>query len=108
MNLPNTQSLESHINTNQSPRFNFMEYLRRLGDRLVEYLNSQSEIKVWQRQDRFGNDYWDVYDPNTNRSASFGSEAEVRSWIEDLFHQQQVNSIYRSTDYDYHQSNSFR
>ena len=108
MNTPIPQPLESNADHNQSSRFNIVEYLRRLGDRLVEYFNSQSEIKIWQRQDRFGNDYWEVYDPNTNRSASFGSEAEVRIWIEELFHQQQYNSVYQASDYDYHRSNSFR
>jgi hypothetical protein len=108
MNTPISQPLESNTNTNQSSRFNIVEYLKRLGDRIVEYFNSQPEIKVWQRQDRFGNDYWEVYDPNTHRSASFGSEEEVRIWIEELFHQQQYNSVYQASDYDYHRSNSFR
>ena len=108
MNTPIPQPLESSADHNQSSRFNIVEYLRRLGDRIVEYFNSQSEIKVWQCQDRFGNKYWEVYDPNTNRSASFGSEEEVRIWIEELFHQQQYKSIYQASDYDYHRSNSFR
>lgn len=108
MNTPIPQSLESNTINNQSSRFNIVEYLRRLGDRIVEYLNSQPEIKVWQRQDRFGNEYWEVYDPNTNRSASLGSEEEVRIWIEELFYQQQYKSVYQSSDYDYHRSNPFR
>jgi hypothetical protein len=108
MNTPIPQSLESNTITNQSLRFNIVEYLKKLGDRIVEYFNSQSEIKVWQRQDRFGNEYWEVYDPKTNRSASFGSEDEVRIWIEEISHQQLYNSIYRSTDCDHHRSNSFR
>ncbi len=108
MNTPISQSMESIADHNQSSRFNIVEYLRRLGDRLVEYLNSQSEIKVWKRQDSFGNDYWEVYNPNTNRSASFGSEEEVRIWIEEMIYQQQYISVYQSSDYDYHRSNPFR
>ena len=108
MNILISQSLESNTIGNQTSRFNIVEYLKELGDRIVEYFNSQSEIKVWQCQDRFGNKYWEVYDPNTNRSASFGSEEEVRIWIEELFHQQQYKSIYQASDYDYHRSNSFR
>jgi hypothetical protein len=108
MNTLISQPLESNTDHNQSSRFNIVEYLKRLGDRIVEYFNSQSEIKVWQRQDRFGNEYWEVYDPNTHRSASFDSEEEVRIWIEELFHQQQYNSVYQSSAYDYHRSNAFR
>lgn len=108
MNTLIPQPMESNTNTYESSRFNIVEYLRRLGNRIVEYFNSQSEIKVWQRQDRFGNEYWEVYDPNTHRSASFGSEEEVRIWIEELFHQQQYNSVYQASDYDYHRSNQFR
>jgi hypothetical protein len=103
---PQVPNLKDETSVKQP--YNLMESIKRLGQRIAEYFTSQSEIKVWQLQDRSGNTYWCVYDPNTNRSATFGSEEEVRIWIEELFYQQQHQSIYRSTDYDYYRSNQFR
>lgn len=103
---PQASNLNAETSVKQP--YNLMESIKKLGQRIAEYFTSQSEIKVWQLQDRSGNTYWRVYDPNTNRSATFGSEEEVRIWIEELFYQQQHQSIYRSTDYDYHRSNQYR
>lgn len=102
------QALNLNGETPVPQSYNLMESIKRLGQRIVEYFTSQSEIKVWQLQDRLGKTYWRVYDPNTNRSATFGSEEEARIWIEELFYQQQHNSIYCSANYDYHRSNQFR
>jgi len=102
------QSINLNDETSVQQPYNLMESIKKLGQRIAEYFTSQSEIKVWQLQDRSGNTYWRVYDPNTNHSATFGSEEEVRMWIEELFYQQQHQSIYCSTDYDYHRSNQFR
>lgn len=103
-----TQVPNLNNKTSVKQPYNLMQSIKRLGQRIAEYFTSQSEIKVWQLQDRSGNTYWRVYDPNTNRSAVFGSEEEVRIWIEEIFYQQQHQSIYRSTDYDYHRSNQYR
>ncbi|MBD2175644.1 hypothetical protein H6F42_01760 [Pseudanabaena sp. FACHB-1998] len=114
MNTPLTssplepQALNLNNETPLPQNYSLMESLKRLGQKIAEYFTSQSEIKVWQLQARSGKPYWRVYDPNTNRSATFGSEEEVRIWIEELFYQQQHQSIYRSTDYDYHRSNQLR
>lgn len=51
---------------------------------LTNALLRTSELRVWQRLDRFGNFYWQAYDPATGRSASYRSEAEMRAWIEEL------------------------
>ena len=47
---------------------------------------SQNEPQVEQKCDRFGNLYWQVRDRNTNKSYTFGSDAEVRIWIEERYH----------------------
>ncbi|BAU15407.1 hypothetical protein LEP3755_59650 [Leptolyngbya sp. NIES-3755] len=46
-----------------------------------------SEPRVWQRRDRSGQTYWQVYDPETNRSARLSSEQEVRQWLEQRYYQ---------------------
>lgn len=40
---------------------------------------------IWQRCDRFGQMYWQVYDPIRDRSITFYSEQEVRQWLEREF-----------------------
>lgn len=46
-----------------------------------------NEPQVRQRRDRFGQMYWQVYDPATNCSATLNSEQEVRQWLEQRFYQ---------------------
>lgn len=47
---------------------------------------TSSEPRVWQKRDRFGQIYWQVYDPIRDRSARFSSEQEVRQWLEENFY----------------------
>ncbi|PSB11761.1 hypothetical protein C7B62_04205 [Pleurocapsa sp. CCALA 161] len=53
--------------------------LRKAVDSLVI---SNHEPQVRYKCDRHGNHYWQVYDFNTNKSYIFGSEQDVRVWIE--------------------------
>ncbi|KAM3096894.1 hypothetical protein ACKFKG_09410 [Phormidesmis sp. 146-35] len=48
--------------------------------------SSSSEPQVRQRRDRFGQTYFQVYDPATRCSASLHSEQEVRQWLEQRFY----------------------
>ncbi len=45
----------------------------------------RSELKVSERRDRQGNLYYQVYDPLTRRFTNFGSEAEIRYWLEQRY-----------------------
>lgn len=46
-----------------------------------------SELQVWQESDRQGRTFsWHAYDPLTGRSACFGSEEEMRIWIEQSYY----------------------
>jgi len=45
-------------------------------------LADSSELQVWQKVDRQGNQYWCAYDPQTGNSFSSGSEADIYMWIE--------------------------
>lgn len=49
---------------------------------LVTALTNNSELQVWQTHLNNGDSAWHAYDPMTGHSACFGSEAEMRVWIE--------------------------
>ena len=47
---------------------------------------SQNEPHVEQKNNRDGSLYWQVRDRKTNKSYTFGSDTEVRIWIEERYH----------------------
>ena len=49
-------------------------------------LINRNEPQIERKRDRFGNSYWQVYDYSTNKSYTFGSDREVRVWIEERYH----------------------
>ncbi|MBD2409121.1 hypothetical protein FACHB389_29810 [Nostoc calcicola FACHB-389] len=49
---------------------------------LVTVITSSSQLQVWETRLGNGDCSWHAYDPMTGRSASFGSETEMRVWIE--------------------------
>lgn len=54
---------------------------------LQKLLSTDLEPKVWQKFDRQGNSSgWRVFDPETGRTIAFGSELEVRLWLEQRFY----------------------
>ena len=46
----------------------------------------QHEPQIEQKRDRHGNQYWQAYDFDTNKSYTFGSERDVRIWLENRYH----------------------
>ena len=44
------------------------------------------EPQIKHKQDRDGNSSWQIYDLATNTSSAFGSEQEVRAWMETQAH----------------------
>jgi len=69
---------------NQSQAFYF---LNRLWQHLVTALTKAQEPQIWQSYDRQGNLWWYGYDPMTGRSICRDSEAEMRIWLEERYHQ---------------------
>lgn len=57
-----------------------------LWQRFWQAIISRSELQVWQASDGNGNVYWQAYDPACDRSVYFGSEAEMRMWIEQYYY----------------------
>ncbi|VEP16353.1 conserved hypothetical protein [Hyella patelloides LEGE 07179] len=57
--------------------------LQNIGRSLVV---NHNEPHIEQKHDRHGNSYWQVYDFTTNKSYRFGSDRDVRAWIEERYH----------------------
>lgn len=68
----------------QSQVFSF---LNRLWQQLVIGLTKAQEPQIWQSYDRQKNLWWHGYDPITGRSICRDSEAEMRIWLEERYHQ---------------------
>jgi hypothetical protein len=66
--------------------------LKRFGQWIWNALTSEPELKIWQRQDRAGNVWYQVYDPKSGRTACLASEEEVRMWIEESFYRRNIPS----------------
>lgn len=60
--------------------------LQKVWQKLVKALTTSSELRVWQTFDCCGHPCWHAYDPATGRSACFGSESEIRVWVEQRYY----------------------
>lgn len=60
-----------------------VKLLKNLGRSLVV---NHHEPRIERKRDRHGNSYWQVYDFTTNKSYRFGSDGDVRAWIEERYH----------------------
>lgn len=54
---------------------------------LCNFLMPRSEPKIIQKIEPDGNEYYQVYDPVTGNSKTFGSELETRIWLDRRFYQ---------------------
>ncbi|MGJ5673197.1 MAG: hypothetical protein ACR9NN_06230 [Nostochopsis sp.] len=63
----------------------FQENLRKIWQKLINYLVASQELQVRQKIDRHGNLYWQAYDPTTGKSFMSGSESDILAWIEQLY-----------------------
>ena len=88
-NLLDTEKLavvwDQKIQPQAKPRL--LSGLSRVLDRLMKFLVTSNELRIWQTSDRFGNTLWNAYDPATGRSTSLDSEPELRAWIEERYYQ---------------------
>ncbi|ARV58478.1 hypothetical protein BZZ01_07330 [Nostocales cyanobacterium HT-58-2] len=65
----------------------FLLPLKKVWQHFVIWLFSGSELQVWQESDRHGRTLsWCAHDPITGRSVCFGSEEEMRIWIEQCYY----------------------
>lgn len=60
--------------------------LASLWQTLRQMIAHYTEIRVWQKSDRQGNFYWHGYNPSNGEYVCFGTEAEIRMWIEEHYY----------------------
>jgi hypothetical protein len=58
--------------------------IKKLWQNAISAITTEPELRIWQKQNRYGQIHWHVYDPLTNKSTSFASELEMLSWLENL------------------------
>ena len=75
--------------TEQKPvnKSQIFSFFRSILQHLVTTLTKAQEPQIWQSYDRQGNLWWHGYDPMTGSSICRDSEAEMRIWIEERYHQ---------------------
>ncbi|MDX2228791.1 MAG: hypothetical protein NW220_04090 [Leptolyngbyaceae cyanobacterium bins.349] len=61
-------------------------YLSQFWSFLLNLPNYSPDVRVWQRRDRSGHPVWHGYDPINGDYVSFGTEDEIRSWIEQRYY----------------------
>jgi hypothetical protein len=72
--------------------------MTRLWQSLLAHLDMSEEPRVWPRLDQAGNPAWNAYDPVTGQSVHLLSEAELRTWLEELHYHEQRFAEARQAD----------
>ena len=87
--LLKTQELEALFEKTQRSKqaSNFRSGWQKFWNAVAAIFVQSSEPKIYQKRDRFGNLYFQVYDPQTGRSSVFNTEAEVRFWIDQRYYE---------------------
>jgi len=60
---------------------------------LINVMSTSSELQVWHTVGHGGHGCWHAYHPVTRRSQSFGTEAEMRMWIEQQYYINQQDKL---------------
>jgi hypothetical protein len=60
----------------------FAKFLSQTCQKIFSFCDRNEPIKVCKIENNMGNTYWQVYNFRTRQSTCFGSEAEVRFWLE--------------------------
>jgi hypothetical protein len=60
--------------------------LQKVWHSLITVMTTSPQLQVWQTHLANGDCSWHAYDPMTGRSACFGSEADMRVWIETQYY----------------------
>jgi hypothetical protein len=84
-NLIEIDSLDSLEQLTRAAKLQRSRTLGNWFEALLNRLGGEPEPRVWQTGDRAGHITWRVYDPVSNLSATFSSEAEVRVWLEERY-----------------------
>ena len=80
-------SSASDIDTSACAPHRLLGFLARIWRSCVQIMTSSYELRVWQKVDRQGRlTSLQVFDPESDRSISFGSEMEFRLWLEKRYY----------------------
>lgn len=60
--------------------------LKEILSHLLQLVSPSNQPKITQRVDRSGEVIWTVYDPITKNAMQFGSETEVRTWLDQRYY----------------------
>ena len=60
--------------------------IKAMANKWFNFFAREVEIEVFQKCDRQGNNYWLAFNPINRSYNYFGSEAEVRMWIEQSYY----------------------
>jgi hypothetical protein len=83
--IPNAQGgLLVRIYRSTSKVQSILTLVKKLWENAVSVITVEPELRIWQKQDRYGRIHWYVCDPLTYKSISFASELEMLRWLEDL------------------------
>lgn len=82
---PTLGSQPIHRPVEQGPIHGLRQSLKQLGDRTMRFFTGQNELRIWQRS-RNGQPLWFAHDPVTNRTRSFHSEQDVRTWLDQRYY----------------------
>jgi hypothetical protein len=93
-NLQSVSKWEADYNTElitnaQGGRFarkvqSILTLIKTLWQDSIAAITTEPELRIWQKQDRYGRIHWYVCDPLTYKSISFASELEMLRWLEDF------------------------
>ncbi len=81
----NWRSSHNHTEPATATRPRLFDYLRIMWTSWQKRLSMSNEPRIWQTRDRNGNVLWNAYDPVSDRSLYYASEAEVRIWLENRY-----------------------
>jgi hypothetical protein len=78
------------VSTQKSDRFvdkfsSILTLMTNLWQNAIAAPTQEPQLKIWQKQDRYGHIHWHANDPSMGKSVSFASELEMRRWIENLY-----------------------
>lgn len=54
---------------------------------LIAKLSGGNDPQIKLKYSPAGHEYWYVYDPTTGKAETFATEADVRVWVEQRYHQ---------------------
>lgn len=81
-----------------SPETDWAQRLHRVWQSVLAHFNASDEPRVWPNHDPAGTPAWNAYDPITGQSVHLVSEAELRTWLEELHYQDQRLAEARQAD----------